>query len=318
MELELGQLDRRYESLRTRSARRERRLLSSLSEIGQQTPILVVRDASPSVSMSASVAAERWVLVDGYKRVRALKRLGHDVVRAAAWELGEVEALVLERALRGGDAASAIEEGWLLRELMQRFGLGLEELARRFDRSRSWASRRLGLVTELPAAVQEQVRAGAIGAHAAMKYLVPLARANASDCEALGRTLGKLRPTSRDVSELYAAYMAGNAVVRERVVQQPGLVLKARAELSRTGDKLSGVEQLVHDLRVVASVARRAQRRLGEGALDGASEAERHRAREECHEARFEMERVARRFEQEAKEMGHARSDDQGGNSPPA
>src|SRR3712207_1026350 len=195
MELEFGQLDRRYESLRTRSARRERRLLSSLSEIGQQTPILVVREvASASVNASTSVAmaAERWVVVDGYKRVRALKRLGQDVVRAAAWELEEVEALVLERALRGGDAASAIEEGWLLRELMQRFGLGLDELARRFDRSRSWASRRLGLVTDLPAQVQEQVRAGAIGAHAAMKYLVPLARANASDCEALGRALGKL------------------------------------------------------------------------------------------------------------------------------
>jgi ParB-like chromosome segregation protein Spo0J len=315
MELEVGQLDRRYESLRTRSARRERRLLSSLSEIGQQTPILVVRDVE---NASGGVTGERWVVVDGYKRVRALKRLGHDVVCAAAWELGELEALLLERALRGGDAASAIEEGWLLRELMQRFGLGLEELARRFDRSASWASRRLGLVTDLPALVQEQVRGGAIGAHAAMKYLVPLARANASDCETLGRALGKLRPTSREVGELYAAYMAGNAVVRERVVQQPALVLKARAELARASDKLSGVEQLVHDLRVVASTARRAERRLGEGALDGASEAERQRVREECHEARFEMERVARRFERESLETNHAGSDDKSCNSPPA
>jgi hypothetical protein len=73
MELELHQLDRRYEALRTRSARRERRLLASLSEVGQQTPIVVVRDA------------ERWVVVDGYKRVRAVHRLGHDVVHAAEW-----------------------------------------------------------------------------------------------------------------------------------------------------------------------------------------------------------------------------------------
>ena len=51
--------------------------------------------------------------------------------------------------LRGGDGDSAIEQGWLLRELMQRFGLGLDELARRFDRSTSWVSRRLGLVTDL-------------------------------------------------------------------------------------------------------------------------------------------------------------------------
>jgi hypothetical protein len=65
---------------------------------------------------------------------------------------------------------------------MQRFGLSLEELSRRFDRGVSWTSRRLGLVTDLP----------------------------------------------------------------------------------------SGVEQLLHDLRIAASVARRARRRLYEGALEGA------------------------------------------------
>lgn len=58
MDLELHQLDRRYEALRTRSARRERRLIASLSEVGQQTPLVVVRDG------------ERWVVVDEYKRVR--------------------------------------------------------------------------------------------------------------------------------------------------------------------------------------------------------------------------------------------------------
>ncbi len=290
MDLELHQLDRRYEALRTRSARRERRLLASLAEVGQQTPIVVVRDGV------------YWVVVDGYKRVRAVQRLGLDVVRAAEWLLGEFDALVLERVMRGGDSDSAIEQGWLLRELGQRFGVGLDELARRFDRSTSWVSRRLGLVTDLPGLVQDQVRAGAIGAHAAMKYLVPLARANAADCEALSQALGALRPTSRQVADLYAVYTAGNAAVRERVVQQPALVLKARAELGRAGGELSAVEQLLHDLRVVTSIARRAVRRLAEGALDGASELERARARERCHEAHFETERLVKRCERETPE----------------
>ena len=306
MDLELHQLDRRYEALRTRSARRERRLLSSLSEVGQQTPIVVVRDSA------------RWVVVDGYKRVRAVHRLGQDVVRATEWALSETEALVLERTLRSGDADSAIEQGWLVRELMQRFGLGLEELSRRFDRSVSWVSRRLGLVTDLPPGVQEQVRLGVIGAHAAMKYLVPLARANASDCEALGQALGALRPTSRQVAELYAAYTGGSAAVRERVVEQPGLVLKARAELGRAGGELSAIEQLLHDLRIAASVARRARRRLCEGALDGARDTERARALEQSHEAHFELERLLARLKQETTELQHVGSDDQDSHSTPA
>lgn len=305
MDLELHQLDRRYEALRTRSARRERRLLSSLSEVGQQTPIIVVRDG------------EHWVVVDGYKRVRAVHRLGQDVLRATEWALSEAEALLLERTLRGRDAESAIEQGWLVRELMQRFGLSLEELARRFDRSVSWVSRRLGLVTDLPPVVQEQVRLGALGAHAAMKYLVPLARANASDCEALGQALGALRPTSRQVAELYVAYTGGSAAVRERVVQQPGLVLKARAELSRAGGELSAAEQLLQDLRIAASVARRARRRLCEGALDGAHDAERARALEQSHEAHFELERLLARLKRETTEVQHAGSDDQDSHSTP-
>jgi hypothetical protein len=61
--------------------------------------------------------------------------------------MSEVEALVLDRSLRWGERETALEEGWLLAELEQRFGYGLEELARRFDRSTSWVSRRLAGVS---------------------------------------------------------------------------------------------------------------------------------------------------------------------------
>jgi hypothetical protein len=151
-----------------------------------------------------------------------------------------------------------------------------------------------------------------------MTYLVPWAPANASACEALGHALGALRPTSRQVAELYAAYTGGSAAVRERVVQQPGLVLKARAELGRAGDELSAIEQLLHDLRVAASVARRARRRLCEGALDGARDAERARAVEQSHEAHFELERLLARLKQETTELQHVGSDDQDSHSTPA
>ena len=96
MDLELHQLELRYEALRHRSPTRERRLLASLSESGQQVPIVVVQDAG------------RYVVVDGYKRVRALRRLGHDTVGAIEWALGEAEALVLEHLMRGGEADNAL------------------------------------------------------------------------------------------------------------------------------------------------------------------------------------------------------------------
>jgi len=134
MELEFHQLERRYEALRVLSPQRERRLLVSLEAHGQQQPIIVVRH---------SEAPDRYVVIDGYKRLRALKRLKQDTVEATLWDLSEAEALVLERSLRNAPGESALEQGWLLAELSRSAGWSQEELARRFDRSPSWVSRRL-------------------------------------------------------------------------------------------------------------------------------------------------------------------------------
>jgi hypothetical protein len=42
MRLEFHQLDRRLENLRVRHPVRQRRLVASLAEVGQQTPIIVI------------------------------------------------------------------------------------------------------------------------------------------------------------------------------------------------------------------------------------------------------------------------------------
>src|SRR6266540_3917745 len=199
MDLEFHQVDLKYEALRTRNAAREARLLASLAETGQQVPVVV------TVGEGA-----RHVLVDGYKRVRALRQLGRDTVRALAWDLDEAEALLLERLMRSGDGAGALEEGWLLAELRDSFGMTVEELGKRFDRSKSWVSRRLGLVGELPRDIQEQVRRGEIAAHAAMRHLVPLARANAGEAVRLAAMIGPLRPTSREVGTLCTGWLSGS------------------------------------------------------------------------------------------------------------
>ena len=199
MNVELHQLDLRYEKLRTHKPEAERKLLGSLAEIGQQVPVVAVHAEGP----------DQFVLVDGYKRVRARRRLGQDLVGATCWDLSEAEALVLDRLMRTGEGATALEQGWLLQELYVRFALSLEDLGRRFARSASWVSRRLALVGELPAAIQERVQRGELPAHAAMKHLVPLARANAEACERLVAAIAGKGLTNREVGQLYAAWREG-------------------------------------------------------------------------------------------------------------
>ena len=77
MQLEFHQLDRRWEHLRVRHPAQQRRLLASLAETGQQTPIVVV---------AAEGQADRYVVIDGYKRLAVLQQLGRDTVEAVAAE----------------------------------------------------------------------------------------------------------------------------------------------------------------------------------------------------------------------------------------
>ena len=248
MELELHQLDLRYAGLRRRDGRREKTLVGSLSASGQQTPVVVVRGESG-----------RYVLVDGYKRVRAVQRLKFVRVSAGLWELGVVYGLMLAQLIRASESDSSLEQGWLLKELHERFGLPAGELARRFDKSQSWVSRRLALVNELPEAVQELVRNGELAAHAAMKHLVPLARAKNEWCLQLAPVLAGHGLSSRQVGVLCAAFAAASDESRRLILADPLLVLRAEAEAKRPKDKLPG-ERLLSDVAAVGAIARRARK----------------------------------------------------------
>ena len=237
MKLEFHQLDRRYEHLRVRNPERQRRLLASLASTGQQTPIVVV---------AVSDKPDRYQVIDGYKRIAALEQLGRDTIEAVVWDLSEAEALVLERSMRFSETETALEQGWLLAELEQRFGYSLDDLARRFDHSASWVSRRLALVEQLPEAVQQRVRTGEISAHVAMKYLVPVARGNAGECQRMADAFAKHRFSSRQAGELYAAWRNASPAIRQRILDSPELFLKAHQQSEPQPS--SAAEELMRDL----------------------------------------------------------------------
>src|SRR5260370_12039526 len=104
MKLEFHQLDSRHEHLRARNPQRQRQLLASLAASGQQTPIIVV--AVPD-------QPDRYLVIDGYKRIAALQQLGRDTVEAEVWPMNEVQALGLDRSLHLSGPGNALREGWL-------------------------------------------------------------------------------------------------------------------------------------------------------------------------------------------------------------
>jgi ParB family chromosome partitioning protein len=289
MQLEFHQLDRRWGNLRVRQPHRQRRLMASLAESGQQTPIVVV------VSQDNR---DRYLVIDGHKRIAALEQLGRDTVEATVWAMSEAEALLLDRSLRFSPHESALEQGWLLSEMEQRFGYSLEELARRFDRGTSWVSRRLALVELLPEAIQQQVREGAIAAQLAMKYLVPVARVNVEDCERMAAAFVQYRCDTRQAGQLYAAWRDGSRVVRQRILAEPELFLKTQRQPPATKPAAIALER---DLEMAVAILHRASRRLGE-ALPEMDGRQQEQAQCRIESARRELDRMAARIgkEQEA------------------
>lgn len=242
MDLEFHQLDRRYEDLRLRRPERERSLLASLAEQGQQVPIVVVsQDGS-------------YLVIDGFKRLRCLERLSSDTVLATLWDLEQNDALLLDCSQRSSQGLSQLEQGWLLARLRSQ-GMSQKQLARGVDRSASWVSRRLALVSELPVPVQEQVRSGAIPAHAAMRHLVPIARRNREDCLRLATAIAKAQLSSREVAELCSAFSQSSAKVRQRLLENPRLFLRARAQKKKPPPLPAQLEML-RDLDRMARTAR--------------------------------------------------------------
>jgi ParB/RepB/Spo0J family partition protein len=253
VEFEFHHLDRRYEGLRVASRARDEEVLSSIARIGQQVPIVVVGGGDDG----------RAIVVDGYKRIRALVRLHHDTVRAIRWETSEAEALLLSRLIKTSTADSALEDGWFVRELHERFDLSLDEIAQRLVRSKSWVSTRLGLVTELPDSIQEQVRRGEIVPHAAMKHLLPLARADRDGAIALAAAIGRLRPTTRQTEVLCCAFARGNKKTKAFVLEHPELAVRAREQSSTATLPAPAPSAELHkDLSALGGIARRAIGRI--------------------------------------------------------
>jgi|TARA_Y100000310_G_scaffold330395_1_gene401944 ParB/RepB/Spo0J family partition protein len=289
MEIEIDHIELKYALLRAGSETRLARLAAAILREGQQTPVLVV-----------AAGADRFVLIDGYARVAALRALLRDTVLALQLDVDVVQALVLSHRMANAPRRAALEDGWLIRELIEGHGLSQAEVAKRLQRSKSWVSRRLALVRALPDSVQNAVRTGKMPAYAAGKYLVPMARANGEQCSLLIKNIRCRSISVRDVQRLYLGWRRGDAQQRLRITEDPELFLKAE-EASRMPTEISAgnpAMPFITDLGIIAGVSRRAHRRLGERDFDPQTGGTGRVTRRAFDESRLAFENLAELFEE--------------------
>jgi ParB family transcriptional regulator, chromosome partitioning protein len=226
LDLDLHRLDLRFAGARVAEPRAVERIARSIECGGQIVPCIAVAD--PPVQVLEG--GERLVLIDGYRRIAALRRLGRDTARVECWTCDLAAGVLGVMARTQSRSFAAIEEALLVRELVQGLGLSQHEVARRCGRNVSWVSRRLQLLSGLPDTALAAVCEGRLSSWAASRVVVPLARANSEHADQLVKALSGAPLSTRELRGWFEHYQKAGRVARDRLVSHPHLFLAALEE----------------------------------------------------------------------------------------
>jgi ParB family transcriptional regulator, chromosome partitioning protein len=227
LDVDLHLLELRFAGARLIEPQAVEKLARSIERDGQIVPLIVV-GGSPSSSDAKD--GEQLVLIDGYRRVAALRRLGRDRACVERWPCELAEAVMGVLARTQSRSFAAIEEALLLRELTPGLGVSQREAALRCGRDVSWVNRRLKLLSALPEAAVAAVREGRLSTWSAARVIAPLARANSAHADRLLHAQEQAPLSTRDLGEWFEHYQKAKRSVRERMVDHPRLFLQALKE----------------------------------------------------------------------------------------
>lgn len=209
-EVEVMELDLRYEDQRMRSASTERRLLLSIMDEGIRDPLL-----------GACLAAGERVLLDGFKRLRCARKLG--LKRVPFLCIGEDEATAIIKVLRLSQARalSLLEQAVFVEALKSLHGLSVSEIAKRLERSKAWVSVRLSTLAQMGEKTKSMVLSGSFPLYSYLYTLHPFRRLNNSENrplieEFVGLCSGKSL-TTRDIEHLAQGFFRGSPEMREQI-----------------------------------------------------------------------------------------------------
>jgi ParB family transcriptional regulator, chromosome partitioning protein len=217
-EIDFHLLDLRYSHTRIKNDKALARMQHSVHTYGQIVPALAVP------------AAGKFVLIDGYLRLSALKACGRDCIKVLLMD-EEPGSLLTLLAKTDDRQLETVEQATLIQELHNRFSYSLAEIARRLGKDKSWVKRRLDLLESLPEEVLVAVMNGTVSSWAASRILVPLSRANEQDCIDLTRKIIADPLSTRELVSLYDHYKTSNRTVRDRIVANPSLFSKTTKQL---------------------------------------------------------------------------------------
>ena len=212
--LSIEQIGSSFGCLRVVDVRAEAAMVRSVTRYGQISPVIV-----------GCLPPECYEMVDGFKRLRAVKKLGINTLHA---QLMSGSAHVLKAAMielnLEGRSIGELDKAFVVRSLYREDGLSQVQIAVLLNRHKSWVCRRLSLAERLCDEVLEHLRLGLIHTTAG-RELAKLPRGNQLDAL---RTVLKYRFTTAETARLVSFLLTEPAYHHRALLNFPGSILEDR------------------------------------------------------------------------------------------
>lgn len=148
-EIAVSGMGEKYAAFRIVSPVADTAMMKSMQRYGQMSPVVCVKTEG------------RYELIDGFKRLRACRRLNKPALKSKTVELSAraCKAAIIQLN-RSGRSISEMEEALVLQSLHREDRLTQIEIAALLGRHKSWVSRRLSLIERLSEEIQDDIRLG--------------------------------------------------------------------------------------------------------------------------------------------------------------
>lgn len=214
LEMPLSEIGERYLRLRLIRPKAEASMVDSIKKYGQLVPVVVSRPEG-----------ERYELIDGFKRLRACRKLGFKNLKARILD-GNHRASKAAIIHLNWKARSIVdlEEAMIVHSLYREDNLTQVEIATLLGRDKSWVSRRISLIERLSDEVQSDIRLGLIGISAGRE----LARLPRGNQKAALSCITKHSLTYRETAKLVSMLLKHPRWDHEKILRLPLDILEKR------------------------------------------------------------------------------------------
>ena len=186
-EIAVSEIGERYGAFRIVNPRADAAMVKSIRKYGQMSSVVCVK------------AESGYELIDGFKRLRACRRLNKATLRVKTMEVsGRVCKAAIIQLNWSGRSINEMEEAMVVQSLHREDRLPQIEIAVLLGRHKSWVSRRISLIERLSEEVQEDIRLGLISVITGWE-LAKLPRGNQKDA---ADAIVKRRYTTREAAKL--------------------------------------------------------------------------------------------------------------------